>query len=374
MLFTKALRRDLANLAGVIFATLFTIMVTTTLIRILGRAANGKVDSASVLPLIAFSSVNYLPVLLILTLYVSILVSLTRAYQDSEMVIWFASGQSLGAWIRPVLGFALPFVVISAAIAFGVAPWANRQASEMRKQFENREDIAQVAPGQFRESASANRVFFVEGLGDDQTTIRNVFVTQAQGQNLIVVVSRGGRLENHANGDRFIVLENGRRYDGATEGAEFKLMEFARYGVLLDNSPAGTADDSTKIMDTSALINEPTRRNLAELMWRISLPVSAVVLSLLAIPMSAFNPRAGRSINLVLALLTYVVYNNLLSLAQGWIAQGKLSFGVGVVAVHLAFALLVAWLFHRRMTLVRWRLPWRRAPAAAVPSGGQAGA
>ncbi|MFT4102917.1 MAG: LPS export ABC transporter permease LptF [Burkholderiaceae bacterium] len=359
-----------------IFATLFTIMVTTTLIRILGRASNGKVDSASVLPLIAFSSVNYLPVLLILTLYVSVLVSLTRAYQDSEMVIWFASGQSLGAWIRPVLGFALPFVVVSAAIAFGVAPWANRQASDMRKQFENREDIAQVAPGQFRESASANRVFFVEALSNDQTMIRNVFVTQSQGQNVTVVVSRGGRLETHANGDRFIVLENGRRYDGAVEGAEFKLMEFARYGVLLDNSGAsGAADDSTKILDTTALIGDPTRRNLAELMWRISLPVSAVVLALLAIPMSAFNPRAGRSINLVLALLIYVVYNNLLSLAQGWIAQGKLPFGVGVSVVHLAFAALVVWLFYRRMTLVRWRLPWRRAaPAVAAPTGGRAGA
>ena len=92
MIFQKSLRRDLASLAGVVFSTLFTIMVTTSLIRLLGRASGGKVDTASVLPLIAFSAINYLPVLLVLTLYVSVLAALTRAYRDSEMVIWFASG------------------------------------------------------------------------------------------------------------------------------------------------------------------------------------------------------------------------------------------------------------------------------------------
>jgi lipopolysaccharide export system permease protein len=364
MLFKKALRRDLANLAGVIFATLFTIMVTTTLIRLLGRAANGSVDTASVLPLIAFASVNFLPVLLVLTLYVAVLMALTRAYRDSEMVIWFASGQSVQAWIRPVLQFALPFVLLIALVSFLVAPWANRQTAEFQKRFEQREDVAQVSPGQFRESAGANRVFFVESVSEDQSTVRNVFVRQVQGDNLTIVVSSGGRIQTESNGDRFLVLEQGRRYDGVGGRPEFKLMEFERYGVRLEPRAERLDDDSSKLKTTFELIDAPTSRNLAELLWRISLPVSAVLLALLAIPLSSFNPRVGRSVNLMVALLIYVVYNNLVSLAQGWVAQGRVRFEIGVFVVHLGLAVVILFLFYRRLTLFRW--PWRLRRAERV--------
>lgn len=366
MLFKKALRRDLANLAGVIFATLFTIMVTTTLIRLLGRAASGSVDTASVLPLIAFASVNFLPVLLVLTLYVTVLMALTRAYRDSEMVIWFASGQSIAAWIRPVLQFALPFVLLVAFVGLFVGPWANRQTSDFKKRFERREDVSQIASGQFRESVSANRVFFVESVSPDQQSVRNVFVTQSQGESLTVVVSSGGRIQTNPNGERFLVLEQGRRYDGQASRPEFRVMEFERYGVRLDVKEDRSEDDSAKIRSTLDLIRDPSPRHLGELLWRLSLPVSAILLALLAIPMSAFNPRVGRSVNLLLALLIYVTYSNLISLAQGWVAQGRLRFEVGALVVHLGLIAVIAVLFHRRMTLPRLRIrwPWRSKEAA----------
>lgn len=371
MLFKRSLRRDLTNLAGVIFATLFTIMVTTTLIRLLGQAAGGSVDTSSVVPLIAFSSVGILPVLLVLTLYLSVLVALTRAYRDSEMVIWFATGQSLLAWVRPVLSFAMPFVLVIGIVALAVAPWAQRQSIEYQKRFEQREEVAQIAPGQFRESASANRVFFVESVSDDLITVRNVFVTQTDADKLIIVASAGGRIETEPNGDRFLVLERGRRYDGIQGKPEYRLMEFERYGVRLDPKASALEEDSFKTKSTFALVMDPTPRNLGELLWRISLPVSAVMLALLAIPMSAVNPRMGRSINLMFAVLLYFTYSNLTSLAQGWVAQGKLQFPVGVVIVHAALLLVVVVLFWRRLTLPRpWlarllRLPKRNAKAAA---------
>ena len=369
MLFTKTLRRDLANLAGVVFSTLFTIMVTTSLIRLLGGAANGSLDTASVLPLIAFTAVNYLPILLILTLYVSVLMALTRAYQDSEMVVWFASGQSLLAWVRPVLQFTLPFVILVAVVAFAVAPWANQQSAELRHRFEQRQDIAQIAPGEFRESAAANRVFFVESVSDDQASVRNVFVTQQHGENLTVVVSNAGHIESMPNGDRFMVLEKGRRYDSVGDSPEFKLMEFERYGVLIDNQAPGASEASTKAMSTTDLMADPTPRQKGELLWRVSLPIMALLLALLAIPMSAFNPRVGRSVNLIVALLSYVLYSNLVSLVQGWVAQGRMPFGLAVWIVHALMAVLVAFLFWRRMSLKRWTWPWRRVRAVAVGGG-----
>ena len=365
MLFTKALRRDLANLAGVVFATLFTVMVTTTLIRMLGRAAGGKADTASLVPLIAFSAINALPILLVLTLYVSVLLAITRAYRDSEMVVWFASGRSLADWIRPVLGFALPFVLVIALVAFVAGPWANRQTSEYRSRFEQREDVSQVAAGQFRESTSSSRVFFVESLSEDQRQVRNVFVTQQQrGGGLSIVVAAAGSIEGDATGERFLVLEKGRRYDGEAGAPAFRLMEFERYGLRLEPRAVASRDESAKAKNTLALLADPTTRNLGELLWRIGLPVSAVVLALLAIPLSSFNPRAGRSVNLIVALLVYVTYSNLLSLSQAWVSQGKVHFGVGVWMIHAVLLGIAALLFWRRMTLPRWRFTLRRRAAA----------
>jgi lipopolysaccharide export system permease protein len=364
MLFTKALRRDLANLAGVVFATLFTIMVTTSLIRLLGRAAGGRIDTEALVPLIAFTAINFLPVLLVLTLYIAVLMSLTRAYHDSEMVIWFANGVGLSRWIRPVLGFALPFVVLIAFVSFVLAPWANRQASAYEKQFQQREDVSQIAAGQFRESASASRVFFVESISPDQRSVRNVFVTQTTGDKLVIVAAAGGHIRTEANGDRFLVLEKGRRYDGETGGPAFRLTEFEAYGVRLEPKVVAAGDLQARAKSTFDLLMDRSSRSMAELLWRIGLPVSALILCLLAIPLASFNPRVGRSVNLFAALFVYVTYSNTISLFQAWVAQEKISFGVGVWVIHAVMLLLVGTMFWYRLTLVRWRLlPWRRGAA-----------
>lgn len=367
MLFTRALRRDLINLAGAVFATLFTIMVTTTLIRLLGRAASNRVATADVLPLIAFASINYIPVLLVLTVYVTVLMSLSRAYRDSEMVIWFASGQSLSAWIRPVLGFAAPFIVVIATVAFIVGPWANRQAADYRQRFEQREDVSQVAAGQFRESSGANRVFFVESISEDQSQVRNVFVTQLQDGKLTVVASSGGRIVAEPDGDRFLVLEDGRRWDGRWGGSEFRLMEFERYGVRLQPKASTIAEQGARLKPTHELVADPTRPNLGELVWRIGMPISGVAVALLAIPLSFVNPRVGQSINLVIAVLIYVAYNNLTGVMQAWVAQGRVSFATGMFATHAVVLAVTAWLFWRRTSLVRLWPSWlrRRAPRVA---------
>ncbi len=385
MLFQRALRRDLSNLAGVIFATLFTIMVTTSLIRWLGRAANGLVDTASVLPLIAFGAINFLSVLLVLTVYIAVLMAITRAYRDSEMVIWFSSGRSLLDWVRPVSGFVAPVAALIAVVAFVGAPWAARQSAEYQQRFADREDISRVSAGQFRESAGAGRVFYVESLNEASTEVRNVFVSQIDDKRELIVVSQRGQIEIRPNGDRFLVLEKGRRYDGEAGSAGLRLMEFERYGVLIEGQAASSGGGANvRTLTLPALLADPSRLNLAELHWRISLPVSAFLMALLAIPLSAVNPRLGRSINLLIALLVYIVYNNLLSLTQAWIAQGRVPFGIGVWLVHAALMLLIVFLFWRRTTLPwRWRrlLAWRggvsggsSGPGEVVSNAAAAGA
>ena len=232
MIFQRALRRDLLNTAGAVFTTLFTITITVMLIRILGQAAGGKVASADVIALIGFSALNYLPIILNLAGFMSVLLVVTRSYQDSEMVVWFASGLSLSRWIAPVLMFSLPIVIMTALLSFFLTPWSNQQSAVYKERYANREDIARVSPGKFQESSSSNRVFFVEGVAGDATKVRNIFVSSVANGKTSVVVAKEGTVEVDPNGDKFLVMHQGRRYDGVPTQSDFQLMEFDRYGVL----------------------------------------------------------------------------------------------------------------------------------------------
>ena len=139
MIFQRALQRELASVAGATFTALFTVFVTWTLISILGKAAGGKVASSDVLALIGFSVLNYLPTIIILTSFIAVIVTVTRSYRDSEMVVWFASGQSLMRWVPPVLVFGLPMVAIVAVLSFVARPWAKMKSAEFVERFEKRE-------------------------------------------------------------------------------------------------------------------------------------------------------------------------------------------------------------------------------------------
>ena len=356
MIFQRALLREFASLAGAVFMTLFAIALTTRLIRLLGQAAGGKIPSDAVVAFLGFFALGTLPVLLSLTMFISVLMTLTRSWRDSEMVIWFGSGLSLAAWLRPVLTFALPLVAVIALLSTVVNPWTVRMGEQFRSRVEARDDAARIEPGVFIESGGGDRVFFVESAGATPAEVRNVFVSAVQHGRSGVIVSRRGLVERAPNGDRFIVLVDGRRYEGVPGEADFRIMDFERYAARIERAARDEPVPTEKSLSTPALLRSPTSVNLGELHWRIGVPVSALLLAMLAVPLGFVNPRAGRSVNLLFALLAYLVYYNLQSVVQARVAQGRLDFAVGVWVVHGVVLVALIALFAQRMTLLRLRL------------------
>ena len=266
------------------------------------------------------------------------------------MVVWFASGQSLTKWLRPVLEFALPIVVLVALLGFVATPWAYRQSAEFRERFEKREDIARISPGKFQESAAAQRVFFVEKMSDDLSTVGNVFINSIKNGEVITVVSQHGTIETNDQGEKFVVLEDGVRYDETLDHSDFRIMEFEKYTAYI--APKGdvtVSDGSTRSMTTLELLEDTNSKKQGELVWRIGLPFMSVLLMLLAIPLGFVNPRAGRSFNLIVAVLLYMTYSNLSSFMQAYVGQNKLAFGLGWWPLHLVVALIVVMLFALRL-------------------------
>jgi lipopolysaccharide export system permease protein len=370
MIFERAARREFAHAAAGIFVALFAIVISTQLIRFLNEAASGKLAAEAVVTLLGFAALNYLPVLLSLTLFMAILLPLSRAYRDSEMVVWLASGLPLTAWMHPVSRFALPVVLIVATLSLFLAPWTLSYSETYRNQLDAKSDTAQIAPGAFREASSGERIVFVEKFSEDTGIIQNVFVTTVQEGRLSVIMADTGAQKILANGDRFLVLSHGQRYEVSPGSPEFRVMEFDRYSLRLREARAREIGQTPKTMSMLKL-DAANPREAGEILWRLGLPISALLLAFLAVPLSFVNPRAGRSMNMMFAILVFVTYNNLLSISQAWVARGLLPFSTALVAPHLVMLFLLALLFYRRLSVFA-ALPSPSAFLARLVGGSRA--
>jgi lipopolysaccharide export system permease protein len=381
MIFKRALQSELASTASAVFTILFTIAITVRPIKILGMAASGKVDSNDVFTLIGFAALNLLPIIIVLTGFITVLMVVTRSYQDSEMVVWFASGVSLASWIIPILRFAAPLFVLTMIMSFFVTPWANQHSVEYTDRFEQRSDIARVSPGKFQESASRERVFFVEGVAGDLSKVRNIFVNTLQNNKHSVVIAKEGEITVDKFGDKFLIMHKGRRYDGAPNETDFQMMQFDRYGVLVDGDNQDLIiERKAESLTMAELWADPNPINMGELLWRVSLPIMGVLLMLLGVPLGYVNPRSGRSANFLLALFLCVFYYNMVLVSQAWVKQSKYELSMSWWPIHLGCLILIIVLFAWRLNvnsrwhpLQLWAVLFRRRPQKrtrqSVPGG-----
>lgn len=359
MLYRRALTREMGLTTGAVLTVLMAIALVILFIRLLGDVARGELANEAVFTFLGFSLLYFLPVLMTIALFAGVLMPLSRIWRDSEMVIWFNAGLSLTQWMRPVLTFAVPFSLVILLLTLVLNPWVLTKKSEYRQDLRSRSESTLIAPGLFAESAAGQRVYYVEALNPLTGIVRNVFMQSRIDDQLGLVVAREGYHTQLFDGSRYLVFKDGRRYEGAPGQLDYRIVQFERYWMRLD--PVVTTAKETGIRQTPAmeLMNDPSPQARAELMWRLGVPVSALILSVMAIPLSFVNTRARRSYGLVIALLLYFVYNNLLSLSQAWVAQGKLDPWAGVLTAHLLMLFATLVLFYLR---TRQHAPlWRRA-------------
>lgn len=362
MLFDSTVRRELSRGFGATLVVILTIVLTNYLIRTVGQAANGLIAPQDVVLLLGYVALQVLPTMLALSLFVAIVVTLGRMYRDSEMAIWFASGVGLSRFVRPVLRMSWPVLLVVALLLLFVWPWGNLNSLELRERYRQRSDLTRVTPGVFQTSSDGRRVFFVERESIDGVNARNVFILTRQEQSESVTSARSGRLESDGD-QRFLVLQRGQRNDADFKRGERAISSFETYRLLASDQAARAAEDQPpKVMRTIDLVRRPTLQNQAELTRRFGLLLAAANLLLLGISLAATNPRRASNWNLLLALLAFFVYNNLVNLSQLWVAGGRLSMGSALAALHGgAFLLALALLWWRDHAAV---ISWRRRPRA----------
>lgn len=348
MLFHSSLRKELARSFGATLIVLVTVIMTMTLIRTLGQASLGKFNPSDVSLIMGYTVLAYMPTILTMSLFIASVSSLSRMYRDSEMVIWFNSGLGLLSFLNPLFRFAWPVFLVVLALSTLVLPWSNRQIDDMKAGYERRSDLARVEPGQFQESAGGQRVFFIDKDTPGSRTGSNVFIASTEALKETVTSARQGRIEL-VNGEQYLMLESGQRLERDVKTGAVKISEFSSYGTRIGAAAVLTEEGrSPNTLPTLTLIRSTSLPHRGELSWRFGMVLAAINFVILAAAVSNANPRVGRSASLGFSMGAFVVYYNLISLGQNWVATGKVDIGIWLLALHgSAFLLSVGWLLLR---------------------------
>ncbi|WP_034619492.1 LPS export ABC transporter permease LptF [Chitinibacter tainanensis] len=345
MLFRKTLIHEMTWLAFGLFIVLLLIVMTSQVVRLLGEAALGALASSAVWAVMGFTAVRYLPLLFSLMLFITILTVITRLWRDHEMFVWFSAGRSIYSFIPPVLQLGVPVVLLIAALSLIVSPWAQLKGREYRETSLKNEEVTQVAPGVFRESRNADRVYFIENFSSERGEGENVFMQIRRDGKLTTVLAEQGGIEVDDNGDRWLWLKQAKSYQATPGVAQYDILAFSDGKIRLDEPSRPVTSPAIEAMRTSELVKELTPQRWAELHWRLALPIQALILLLAAVPLAFANPRGGRSFNILFAALLAFSYYNAMNVLQAWIATGRVPGWLGMWPLHAAAALLTVGLY-----------------------------
>lgn len=345
----RYLLRETAGAALAVTLVLLAIMLSARFARFLGAVATGDLPRDLLAQVVGLSSVQYLVLLLPAALLLAVMLTLGRLYKDSEVAAMMGCGVSLGGLYRPFLWLATLTALLTAWLAFEAGPWAGRQVDYISKDARRLVQYTPFEPGRFKTMAGGRAVFYTEEIDANNEKLTTVFarVQEREGES-VIMASEGKQEVDVATGERKLTLYGGWRYAGEPGQADFDVMRFEEFETRITPPEFIYSSSKRKLAETRALLDSDDREDQAELAWRIAAPISVFVLGLLAVPLSHLRPRQGRYGKLVLGILIYLVYSNLLGLGQGWIAKGQAPVALGLWWVHALFGGAALFLFAQR--------------------------
>jgi lipopolysaccharide export system permease protein len=344
-----ALTAATSVLVLVIFGNLF--------VRLLAQATEGQIPAGTILPLLVLGGIKSLILLLPVSLLLAVMLTMGRLYQDNEMSALRACGIGYNRLYRPVMIVTLPIAVVLMVLVLFVSPWTVRLADQVEATMESKAQLTGITPGRFIETGDEDLVFFVEDVDGDRGMIENIFIhTLEQGRTTIETAARAIQRIDPRTGERIVFLQDGRRYEGRPGRGDFRVVSFETHMVRIPvQQPPPAVGSDHDALPTSVLWRSTQPAAIAELQWRLSVPVSTILLALLAVPLSYTTPRQGRFGKLAIGIVIYIVYANLGLVAVSWVEHGMVPSWLGIWWVHLALLALTGVLFMRQYGL-RWTM------------------
>lgn len=332
-------------------SVLLVIMIGNVLARSLSKITDGVIAPDALLSLVAAQSVTLLVTLIPLGLYLGVLLAHGRFYRDSEMSVMQACGVGWKDLIRPTAFVGLLGVSVILLLTVFATPWAARYEQTIKAQLRDQSGLNLLTAGRFVESSDGDSVFFTQGINEARNRFQQVFIYRNTNQGLPAVDT--ARLASYQidpdTGNEYLVLTDGQTVVGNPGELEQTVTTFRQQGILRPPQSSDLPEIRAKGKSLRELWESDQLNDKAELQWRVSIPLAALLLAILAVPLSYLPPRAGRFSKIATAILIYIPYANLLVLARKWVAAGSLPGWIGLWPVHLMVVMLIIWFLARRV-------------------------
>lgn len=346
MIIARYLIKEITLTLFAVFLVLMLIGLSGQLVGVFSDVAEGTLSVNTVLVVLGLKSLKMILVIFPLSLYLAVLMTLSRFHQNNEMAAISASGISQTYILRTVLSFAFLFSIVVGIFSLQVTPWANGLKQQIDIKAESSSELEGLVAGRFREISAGVGVMYVENINDERSKMEGVFLQQRlkNKQELVIRATKGQYEIKQQTGDRFMVLENGMRYQKAPGKLESTVIEFEQHGVRIREKSSGAKQKKHTAIPTLDLLQKDKPIYISEFHSRLAPIFLCILLAALAVPLSQTSPRQGRYLRLGLGLVFYIIFTNLINVGKSWIATGKVSTMVGLWWVYAGMLVLVIFL------------------------------
>jgi lipopolysaccharide export system permease protein len=344
-----------------VISVLMLIIISQLFVRLLNKVIEGVISADTILPLLGLVVIKTLVQLLPAALLIAVMLTMGRLYQDSEIAAFRACGVSFLQICRPLVLLATPMVIGLLGLVLYILPLTVRVADEMQIQAKHNTNISGVLTGQFIDSGRDGWVVFVESSDSARERLNKIFIHGVEnGRTIIETADHARHIIDPQTGRRLIKLQQGYRFEHAPVNGEYQLVSFKSHTLQIPELKHTGYINGRDTRPTSELFASDKPADKAELQRRISIPISAFILALMALPLSYTTPRRGRFAKLALGIIVYIFYANLVNVSIGLMENRTLPVWLGVWWAHLLMAFLTVMLFVWHSGGI-WRLHWLRS-------------
>ncbi|MGL5741464.1 MAG: LPS export ABC transporter permease LptF [Legionella sp.] len=347
-------------LAKEVFLTLISltsilvlIFLSNQLIQYLNRAASGSIPGVIIMKLMMLEMPTLLSLLIPLGLYVAMLLAYGRLYAESEMTVLRACGYGPTQLLKHSFIMAILVTIIVAVVMIWGSPLIYIERAKLLRSTGIKTLVQTIMPGRFHEINDGQEVFYVQSMNRDHSKAEQVFLAKRSTVDNktrwdVLWANQAFAETDSKTGEDYIILQEGKEYQGTPGHADYQVAEFGQYKARLPHPVVKKLSEDLRTMSTYNLLpfNNPDVAKAAELQWRLSIPLMVLTLTLIAVPLSRINPRSGKYAKLLPAIIIYILYANLLFIARDAMVFGKTPQWLGMWWVHLivvAYGLLLIW-------------------------------
>lgn len=340
----RMIMSDLLKTIFSVLLVLVVIIVSRNFIKILKMAVDGLISTEAILSILGLKIILACAAFMVPAVFVSVLMVLGRMYRDQEMSALASAGVGAGRLYIAVFKVIIPITFLAAWMSLYISPWAADKVEQVIYEQKQSIGVRAIGEGKFTEFNHGKLIFYVEKITADNR-MHDIFVQNKRGKEVGILTAEYAEVRE-IEGDLFIVFLNGERAQGRAGNVDFVFEAFDEYGMRLEDS-SGIKESHIEGVATQKLLNTQDINELRELNHRLSVPMSILVLTLMAVPLAQVSPRSGVYGNLVAAFLIYFSFANFEKLIGSWMVKGEIPVWLGFWGVYFFACGLIVFLLVR---------------------------